>query len=204
MKVLVVDDHPIIIALLSDLLKSNFPNVEIFKETRIENAARITSQIKPDILILDVSVGEKDTMDYFVEIRNAVPNAYFIIYSMHNIPGYISFFKDAGAHAYVLKEDAPTKLKEVIYGIISGETFFPVLARKRLAPHELNQLVFSKEEIHFLFALVKTSGDSRLDSELAINPGEVLALRKKLLLKCGATNTQELIALTKKHNWTER
>lgn len=202
MKTLIVDDHSLIRVYLKHYLHDNFPSfsVEIISSI-LPSLPDDIVQTQAELIILDISLEELDILDYFKELKSRLPNTFFIIYTMHNIASYKKFFWKNGASAYVLKEDAESELKEVIEAVIDGKRVFPELDVTADDDFRLNQLTFSQQEIQLLAALLETIDTKEICDRLNCSKKEVLELRKKLLTKSGAQNTQQLVNYAIDYNW---
>lgn len=202
MKILIVEDHSIIRIYLKTYLAEHYPNatIELIKDF---NSSLLETIIKvdADVVILDISLDQQDALDFFVELKTNLPNTHFIIYTMHNISSYKRFFWNAGASAYVLKEDAQSNLTCIINSVLKGERVFPKEFETEVNDYRLNQLTFTKIERRLLKALVDNIRDDELDKVLSCTKKDVLNLRRKLLTKSGAQNTQQLINYALDYNW---
>ena len=202
MKILIVEDHSIIRVYLKSYLAEHFPNASIsliknFNSSLLQDIIDANAEL----VILDVSLEKLDALDFFIELKESLPNTHFIIYSMHNITSYKRFFWNAGASAYVLKEDAQSNLKCIIDSVLKGDRVFPEPVEGELTDYRLNQLTFTDIENRLLKALVDNINDDELDKTLNCTKKDVLNLRRKLLTKSGAQNTQQLINYALDYNW---
>lgn len=202
MKVLIVDDHSLIRVYLKHYLEAHFPHFEVSVLQNIE--ANLPEQIialAPELLILDISLDFLDTLDFFKQLKTNLPKTYFVIYTMHNITSYKSFFLEQGAHAYVLKEDAESELKDVIKAVLTGSLVFPTELNVKINDYRLNQLSFSEREKTLLSTMLETINTEDIARRLSITTTDVLNLKHALLQKTGASNTQELLLFTAEYNW---
>lgn len=202
MKILIVEDHSIIRVYLKNYLAEHYPNATIglIKDFNASLTESIV-EADADLVILDISLERKDALDFFTELKSNLPGTHFIIYTMHNITSYKRFFWNAGASAYVLKEDAQSNLKCIVDSVLKGERVFPKEFENEVNDYRLNQLTFTDIESRLLKALVDNIGDEELDKTLNCTKKEVLNLRRKLLTKSGAQNTQQLINYALDYNW---
>lgn len=202
MKILIVEDHSIIRVYLKTYLAEHYPNATIdlikdFNSSLLESIINVNA----DLVILDISLDRQDALDFFVKLKKNLPDTHFIIYTMHNISSYKRFFWNAGACAYVLKEDAQSNLKQIIDSVLNGERVFPKEFDTGEKDYRLNQLTFTDIESRLLKALVDNIKDDELDKTLNCSKKDVLNLRRKLLTKSGAKNTQQLINYALDYNW---
>jgi DNA-binding NarL/FixJ family response regulator len=91
-------------------------------------AVRKASELKPDLLILDISMPGMSGMEAAVKILKNDPEAKILFFTMHDSPEMIRELVRAGARGYVSKSRASTDLVEAVRLILAGATFFPRLA----------------------------------------------------------------------------
>ena len=202
MKTLIVDDHALIRVFLKHYIEEHFPDFDV-QILRIitPNLPTEIVKINPELLILDISLDELDSLDFFIDLKQQLPKTRFIIYTMHNISSYKNFFWKNGAAAYVLKEDAQSELKDIISRVKNGDRVFPSREMFVHTAYQLNQLCFSEKEKKILSALIESNSTEEISVSLQISKTEVLEMRHRLLEKTGAKNTQQLIKYTLDYNW---
>lgn len=203
MRILLVEDHSIIRVYLKSYLEKQFPEAEILLIREFNSSLQQEIMLaQANIVILDISLEKLDALDFFPDLKNQMPKTHFIIHTMHNISSYKRFFWNAGASAYVLKEDAETDLKHIIEAVQKGKRVFPKqLEQNTNNDYRLNQLTFTEIEKQLLCALIENVHDDELNITLKCSKKEVLNLRRKLLTKSGAENTQQLINYAVDYNW---
>lgn len=202
MKTLIVEDHQLISTFLKYYLNEHFPKYDVkLINTNTDHILQNIVAHNPELVVLDISLNDVDSMDFFESLKTALPQTYFIIYTMHNIASYINFFYQQGANAYVLKEDAQLDLKDVINKVLVGERIFPNIETLVDQDYRLNQLTFTETEKRMLAALLETTDTDELVDKLNCNKLDILNMRRKLLNKCNAENTQQLINYTRKYHW---
>ncbi len=202
MKTVIVEDHQIIRSYLEHYLFTHFSTYHVTLITTFtSNLKEEIVAKKPELLILDISLECVDTMDIFTWLKTKLPNTYFIIYTMHNISSYRNFFYNAGAHAYILKEDGEQELKDVIKTILTGQKVFPKANNAELDEYRLNQLTFTEQEKSLLNVLLSTQETEEIVKQIKLSKTEILNLRRRLIEKSGAKNTQELLNFTIDYNW---
>ena len=138
-KVLVVDDHPVVRKGLQSCLERQ-PRVKVVGEASDgEEALGKTRELEPDVVLMDISMPKMNGLAVTELMRKETPKVKVLVLSMHNNREYIFRIIQAGAHGYVSKEAKPEELLRAIETVYEGETFFsPEIARAAL-----NQLVSS-------------------------------------------------------------
>jgi two-component system, NarL family, invasion response regulator UvrY len=143
-KILVVDDHPIIrqgiIRIIEDM-----PDVgvtgeagsgkEVFEKLRVNDF---------DLVILDISMPDINGLDIMIELKKTKPNLPVLILTMHPERNYaIKMFK-AGASGYLTKDKAPYELVEAIRTVTGGKKF---VSHDFIDQINLNTLAFTDSSV---------------------------------------------------------
>ena len=129
-KVLLVDDHPVVRKGLHSCL-ANRDNLKIVGEAA-DGAESIqkAKELQPDIVLMDINMPGMDGLAVTEVLRKEAPQIKVLVLSMHSTRDYVLRIVKAGARGYVLK-DAPTdELVRAIEAVYAGDAFFsPSVAR---------------------------------------------------------------------------
>ena len=71
-----------------------------------DEAVKLARKLKPDVVLLDVRLEDKDGIDAIRRIRSAAPDAKVVMLSAFDNPTYVARSVSAGAHDYLLKTAA--------------------------------------------------------------------------------------------------
>ncbi len=122
-RILVVDDHQIV----RDGLKSSLDHetgMDVVAETGDgETAVRLARQLLPDVVLMDISLGDVSGIDATRRIANECPSTKIIALSMHPRAIFITEMLQAGASGYILKESAFSSVVKAIVEVRSGGRF---------------------------------------------------------------------------------
>jgi len=128
-RILVADDHRIVAEGLRRLLEPTYELVAIVENGRELIAAAI--ELKPDVIVVDISMPLLNGIDAVIEIRNAGIQAKIIYLTMHLEANYARRALATGASAYVLKHSASSELLFAIQQALEGRHFIsPTVAEK--------------------------------------------------------------------------
>lgn len=123
MRVLVADDYEQVRRNVRSILQP-MCGVEICGEAiNGRDAIRQAEELRPDVIVLDITMPEMDGMSAARAIRQSVPETAIVFFTMHD--GLVDEARALGASGYVLKEDAATGLVDAIDAVARHRTFFP-------------------------------------------------------------------------------
>lgn len=129
LKVIIADDHAIIREGLKSLLeKKGIQVIGIAKNGR--EAVEKAISLKPDIMMMDISMPDLNGVEATARIRQEVPHTRVIALSMHSGKTIIDKMFASGASGYILKESAFDEIYDAIQGVIRGNFYLtPSIAR---------------------------------------------------------------------------
>ncbi|HNW34175.1 MAG TPA: response regulator transcription factor [Candidatus Ozemobacteraceae bacterium] len=122
-KVFLVDDHGVMRMGLRQLLVRRGFDVCGEAETAEDALTRI-GIVRPDVALVDLSLGRDDGMELLGRIRTSTPEVRLIVYSMHDDPIYVRRAVAAGAKGYVTKDDVSSHLVDAIKAVAIGQNFY--------------------------------------------------------------------------------
>jgi two-component system invasion response regulator UvrY len=162
-KVLLIEDHPIVRAGCGRLLQER-PQVEVIEAETAQAGLAAVEAHNPDLIVLDLNLPDARGLDVLREIKSKPQSPQVIIFSMYEEPAFISAAMEAGAGAYVSKNDDPDALLEAMDAVTAGQAYLSrsvaqKLALARLSGAPLNPLSALTERERELIGLL-ASGQS--------------------------------------------
>ncbi|MGB9403105.1 MAG: response regulator transcription factor [Candidatus Acidiferrales bacterium] len=123
-RILLADDHPVVRRGLRSLLEAD-PSLRVVGEAS-DGAETIeqAKKLKPDIVVLDISMPEHNGLDVTRLLRREMPEVRVLILTMHFAEEVARECLRAGARAYVLKSDADTDLLAAVRAVRDERPFF--------------------------------------------------------------------------------
>src|SRR6202035_4263339 len=121
-RVLVVDDHAVIRRGVQGILRS-FPEWELCGEAENgQEAIKLAETLKPEIIIMDVSMPVLNGLEATRIIHELVPNTRILLLTRHSSTGLVRTAFRAGARGYVLKSDAEPDLVRALNVVVGDGT----------------------------------------------------------------------------------
>jgi DNA-binding NarL/FixJ family response regulator len=121
--VFVVDDHPIVRQGLALLINQETDLTVCGEAEEMYSALSAIQAVRPDILIVDISLNGPDGLELLKNIRLGAPRLPVLILSMHDESIYAERALRAGANGYIMKQEATEKVLVALRRILSGEIY---------------------------------------------------------------------------------
>jgi DNA-binding NarL/FixJ family response regulator len=127
-KVLIVDDHPVVLSGCRSLFASN-KTVKIEEAMDAKSGHRAYLAKKPDVTVIDITLPDVSGFELMRRIRKDDPEARIIMFSMNDDPALVVHAIEMGAQGYVWKGDDPRMLVKAVRKVAAGDNFIsPQLA----------------------------------------------------------------------------
>ena len=126
MKVLLVDDHPLILAALQSLLRTLDDRVDVIGAASAAEARAILAEgAEPDLILLDLSLGDADGFDLLPEFRTAHPGLPIVVISASERTSDVIRAIDLGAMGFVPKRASNASLTDALRMVMAGGLYVP-------------------------------------------------------------------------------
>ena len=135
-RVLIVDDHPVMRAGLSQLIDQQPDFVVCGEADDAHGALKAVETARPDVAIVDISLKDTSGIELIKDIRIRHPKLAVLVLSMHNEVFYAERVLQAGAKGYVTKADPPAKVIEGLREVLAGRVY----VSERIASKMLTRL----------------------------------------------------------------
>ncbi|MFC1893415.1 response regulator transcription factor [Chloroflexota bacterium] len=122
--VAIADDHAIVRRNLRALIEDELDLVVVGEAGSGLEAIHLVGELSPDILVLDMILGDITGIEATCHVRKEAPETSVIIYSMYGNEDYVLGARQAGAKGYVLKESPASELLKAIRVVSAGGRYF--------------------------------------------------------------------------------
>ena len=208
MKILIVDDHPIVRAGLRRLLTAA-SQIDICEAASGREALKVLREHQPALVILDLNLPDIGGLEVLARLKAFSPDARILVLSMHDDETHVTRALRAGAAGYVTKNAPPEELLEAIGRVAEGHTYIEreiaeglVFASIRGAPDPLKDL--SSRDLEILRRLAEGRRLSQIADTLGIGYKTAANNCSRLKARLGATSTVDLIRIAIRTGLIER
>jgi len=189
-KVLVVDDHPVVRKGLQSCLARQDRLRIVGEASDGDEALGKTRELDPDIVLMDIDLPRMNGLAVTELLRKEQPRVKVLVLSVHTNKEFIFRIIQAGAHGYISKGAPPDELVRAIESVCDGEAFFsPEIARAALNQFVSNggkqepfvQLTIREREVLALIA--EGRSNKEVASRLGIGVRTIETHRERIMRK---------------------
>ena len=210
-KILLAEDHVVVRQGTRQLLERE-QDLEVVGEAGDgEEAVRLASQLKPDVVIMDVAMPKLNGIEATKQIKALLPSAAVLILSGYDYDEYIFGLLEAGAAGYLLKDVSGDELIGAIRAVYAGEpVLHPVVARKLMARVKSqvsttaeagSQELLTQRELEVLKLAAKGMSNKDIAEALNISVRTVQAHLRDIFNRLGVGSRSEAIVYGLKRGW---
>lgn len=205
-KIILVDDHQILLDGISALLKGDEKFEIIGEANRCSAAWQLLEKQQPDIVITDIQMPEMSGVEFTQKIKQMYPNVKVLALSMSADPGDIAAMLEAGVSGYVIKNTGKLELKNALVKIAEGGTFYSdeitstiytTLISKKTQEEEDKHIRLTPREEEIIRLIAKEYSNKQIAEALVISERTVETHRKNIFRKTGTKSVLGLV------NWAK-
>lgn len=207
-KIIIADDHAVVRTGLQLILDST---ADLCISDEAWNGEELLEKLRIyeyDLVILDISMPGKDTMDVLVEIKATWPALPVVIFSMNPDEIYAIRMLTNGASAYVNKETKPRQIIEILRTVLQGKKYYSPLhaeimaemvtegpGKARALPHD----TLTDREFQVFSMLATGIRKSEIASKLSISKNTLSNHRNNIMKKMSIASNSELTRYAIQH-----
>lgn len=202
--IVLADDHTVVRNALRLLLDAE-PGFEVVAEAGdAEAAVRYVRGHKPTVLILDLNMPGRSSLEAVPEIRTASPGTEIVVLTMQNEPVYARRALQAGVRGYVLKEAADAELVQAVRSAALGDTYLqPTLGAKLAAGVDEHGDELSERERDVLRLIALGHTNAEIAERLYISIRTVESHRAHIQQKLRVSSRSQLVRYALEHGLVE-
>jgi DNA-binding NarL/FixJ family response regulator len=201
MRVLIAEDHTMVRESLVSVLQADGDVQVVAQASDGFDAVEKAIQLRPDVVIVDLSMPRLSGIEVIRRLREAVPTARVLVLTMHQEDEYILQAVRAGASGYLVKDSAAAELLSAVRSVHAGRGYFGPQAARTLADQlqhperalddPYGRLTAREREVFHLIAEGHTTKEIARRLDIGVKTAE--NHRGRVLDKLDMRNTAELV-----------
>jgi two-component system, NarL family, response regulator NreC len=200
--VVLADDHLVVRAGLRALLAAAADSIVVVAESAtVRETLSAVARHRPDVLLLDISLGGASSLPALADIRKAAPNTHTLVLTMHEDPAFVQAAFAGGALGYLLKDAAAGELVGAVRLVASGGRYLQRSLGARLATDPPNAQLTERER-RILALLAAGYTNAEIAGRLYLGLRTVEADRASIRDKLGAESRADLVAGARRQGWS--
>lgn len=124
LRVIIADDHTVVRQGIRGVLEEVDDLTVVAEAGDGDAVLALVREHAPDVVVLDVTMPKKNGLEVTRQLREAELDVRILILSMHDDPEYVLQAVRAGADGYVLKDVAPSELRDAVLAVHEGREYF--------------------------------------------------------------------------------
>lgn len=195
--VLVVDDHPLLRAGLTEAISSQGDMCVVGEATNGREAVDAYGRLRPDVTIMDIAMPELNGVEALHEIRREHHSARVVMLTTYKGDAQILRAVQGGAAGFLLKSTLRKDLLDTVRGVHLGQRRIPPEIAMELAQH-MGQGPLSSREMEVLNHAANGQSNRRIAERLSISEETVKAHMKNVLAKLAANDRTHAVTIALK------
>jgi len=202
LRILLVDDHPIVRQGLRKLIESD-PQLTVCAEAEgVRDAREAIRHHRPDAVVVDLFLKDGDGIELVKEVRSHHPGLPLLVLSMHEESVYAERLLAAGANGYIMKQAASELFIEALLTVLSGrryvsDTIAAKLQRKAASGDAGNLRgaveSLSNRELQILERIGSGRSSKQIAESLNLSVKTIEAHRQRIKRKLGLKSGAQLV-----------
>jgi DNA-binding NarL/FixJ family response regulator len=205
-RTLIVDDHPVVRYGVKHILDAE-ADIEVIGDLEgIKGISEVLSRLDPDVVLLDLELGDTQGVDALRELREIAPQLKIIVYTSHDEEEYIIQAAELGVDGYLLKGSPKEEIVNAVRSVNEGGSAIESAVAAKLMHHMTKRssrakeptVTFSKRETQVLELLAGGKTNRDIGATLFISESTVKFHVHAILGKLDATNRTEAVSMAVK------
>ncbi len=210
-RIFIADDHAVVVQGLTLFLEEE-PDLSVCgSAANADDAKRAIADLRPDIVIVDLSLDKSDGLDLLRDLKRSYPHMPTLVLSMHDESTNAERAFRAGAHGYVMKDKSLDQVVNAVRAVLAGKIFISDQCKQRIidqilqpvTPNHLEIGAMLSEREQQVFEMIGQGYRPRhIAEKLFMSVTTVGTHCKRIRMKLNVKNMQELIEYARK--WLEK
>jgi two-component system, NarL family, response regulator NreC len=203
-RIVLADDHVVVRSALRMLLDAE-PGIEVVAEAgNVDDAIRYLRGHRPEVLILDLNMPGRSSLDAIPDIAEASPETHTVVLTMQSEPAFARRALEAGVLGYILKEAADAELVKAVRMAAEGRRYLQPDVATLLATDSRDRAdKLSEREREILTLIGFGHTNIEIAEHASISVRTVESHRSHILQKLHLTKRSELVRYALEHGMLE-
>ncbi len=190
-RIVLADDHPLVVEGLSALLSSQPDMRVVATATDGERLLEAIERFRPDVVVMDLQMPYMGGVSCLRHIRaHQLPVRVFVLSAFGDADSLRAAI-EAGADGFVLKTESPQHTITAIRQIVEGQLVFPQAARRWLSTAPRNEQALTEREEEILKLLAEGLSNSQIGARLHLSENTIKFHLRNIYSKLRVTNRTE-------------
>ncbi|HXW71175.1 MAG TPA: response regulator transcription factor [Methylocella sp.] len=199
MRVLIVDDHPMVIAGCRGILSSQ-SDIEVIEAHDAREAVEAHATASPDVTVLDINLPGTSGFDVLQRLLKQEPKSRIVVFTMNEDPIFAARAIELGAMGYIAKSEDPSQFVKAVRRVADGTCYLSDQMAQKLVFFQQKQknnpfLDLSAREIETLRLLAEGKGMAEIAHVMNISYKTAANCCSLLKRKLGARSRADLIRI---------
>ncbi|RZA15196.1 MAG: response regulator transcription factor [Lysobacteraceae bacterium] len=209
MRLLIVDDHPLMRMGISQLVLQEWPDARIGEAATIAEALACIATERRDLVTLDLSLPDSRGTEGASKLLRALPGVPLLVLSLNAEAAYAARLMQMGVSGYLPKDRAPEELRTALRRLSEGGRYVTAAMADHLlgllsgkAPEALPHEQLSAQEHRVMLLIAAGQTPAQIAETMHLSVKTVGSYRARILEKAGWANNTELTKYCVQHGLT--
>ncbi|MCK6402196.1 MAG: response regulator transcription factor [Sphaerotilus natans subsp. sulfidivorans] len=199
MRILIVDDHPLVREGVRTLINHQSDLEVVGEAADADGALEAIARLEPALVLTDIGMKQVSGIALAAQIRERWPAIHVIVLSMYDNPDYVHQAMQAGARGYVLKDAPSSDIVDAIRAVAAGDTFLSASLSRQSARSDGPRPILSEREAEILACLARGMSSKQIAAEHDLSVRTVETHRQNIRRKLRIEGQAELIRYAVEH-----
>jgi len=202
-RIFIVDDHPVFCLGMTELINKEADLEVVGSEETAAAAIEVIEKMRPDLVIVDISLKDSDGIDLVREISRRHPELPTLVLSMYDESLYAERAMLAGASGYIMKQEAIPAVVKAIRHVLDGnlyasekvkEKVFQRMVSRKKRPDEKSPLeLLTNRELEVFRLIGNGLSTKEITEQMHVSHKTVGTYRENIKNKLGLKHYTELV-----------
>ncbi|MCC8037154.1 MAG: response regulator transcription factor [Bacteroidales bacterium] len=195
-RILVTDDHELVLRGIRLILQQSFPNSTILTSSTGEETMLMISQSAVDLVSVDLELPDMSGFNLIDRIRLKSPHLPILVNTVHDEIWTVKRLAERHVEGLIFKSAKASVFVEAVHRLLEGDTYYDPNARSMLRlinTESAEEVGLSAREVDVLRLIANGNNTEEIGQMLGLSPNTIETHRRHLLEKMDVRNSAELV-----------